>query len=180
MSKIARAARHECGGGPMMDALKSLMLALALLGGACAAQAQSAPAARSATIEDAAWLAGRWVGEGFGGQMEEAWAPPVGGQMVGHFRYWREGQPQFYEFLMLDVVEGGVRMRVKHFNPDMVGWEEKDGWVTFEPVSAGPEALVFNGLVIRREGADRIVMTLRLRRGGVVEEEILRFQRAPL
>jgi hypothetical protein len=168
----------------MIGWLKAMALAAALAGGGCAAQAQTqahTPAvARAATIEDAAWLAGRWVGTGFGGQMEETWAPPVGGQMVGHFRYWRDGEPQFYEFLMMDVVEGGVRMRVKHFNPDMVGWEEKDGWVEFEPISVGPDALVFNGLVIRRESPARIVMTIRLRRGDVVEEEVLRFERAPL
>lgn len=163
-----------------MKLIRSITVAAALLLTACAVQAQTQPPAPVATIEDAAWLAGRWVGEGFGGQMEEAWAPPVGGQMVGHFRYWRDGEPQFYEFLLLDVVEGGVRMRVKHFNPDMVGWEEKDGWVTFEPVSAGPDALIFNGLTIRRDGADRVVMTIRLRRGEIVGEETLRFQRAPL
>ena len=164
----------------MIKLLKSAMIAAALLSAACAAQAQTSPPQTVVTIDDAAWLAGRWVGEGFGGQMEEAWTPPVGGQMVGHFRYWRDGQPQFYEFLMMDVVDGGVRMRVKHFNPDMVGWEEKGEWITFEPVSAAPDALIFNGLAIRREGADRIVMTLRLRRGETVSEEILRFQRAPL
>jgi hypothetical protein len=153
---------------------------LALFGSPFAAQAQTPSAAQQATIEDAAWLAGRWVGEGFGGQMEESWAPPIGGQMVGHFRYWRDGQPQFYEFLMMDVVDGGVRMRVKHFNPDMIGWEDKDEWITFEPVTAGPDALIFNGLEIRRESEDRIVMTIRLRHGETVSEEILRFQRAPL
>lgn len=163
-----------------MKVLNVVVLVAALLGGACAAQAQTATPPRAARIEDAAWLAGRWLGEGFGGQMEEAWAPPVGGQMVGHFRYWRDGAPQFYELMLMDVVEGGVRMRVKHFNPDFVGWEEKDGWHTFDPVSAAPGALLFNGLEIRREGEDRVVMTIRLRRGDVVEEEVLRFQRAPL
>jgi hypothetical protein len=163
----------------MLKLWKTVTLAAALFSAACAAQAQTAPAP-AATIEDAAWLAGRWVGEGFGGQMEEAWAPPVGGQMVGHFRYWREGEPQFYEFLLMDVVDSGVRMRVKHFNPDMVGWEEKDGWVTFEPVSASPEALIFNGLEIRRQSETRIVMTIRIRRGETVTEDILRFERAPL
>ncbi len=161
----------------MLRTLLALTLVFSVLG---EARAQSTPPAAEARIEDAAWLAGRWVGTGFGGEMEETWAPPIGGQMVGHFRYWRDGEPQFYEFMMLDVVEGGVRMRVKHFNPDMVGWEEKDGWHTFEPVSVGPEALLFNGLEIRREGADRVVMTIRLRRGDVVEEEVLRFQRVPL
>jgi hypothetical protein len=161
----------------VLKLIKALAFTATLFAAACAAQAQTP---RAATIEDAAWLAGRWVGEGFGGQMEEAWAPPVGGQMVGHFRYWRDGQPQFYEFLLLDVVEGGVRMRVKHFNPDMVGWEERGDWHSFEPVSAGPDALVFDGLEIRREGEDRVVMTIRIRNDDEVTTEILRFQRAPL
>jgi hypothetical protein len=161
----------------MLKLAKTIAIAAAFMGAACAAQAQSEPAA---TIDDAAWLAGRWVGEGFGGQMEETWAPPVGGQMVGHFRYWRDGQPQFYEIMLLDIVDGGVRMRVKHFNPDFTGWEERGEWHAFEPVSAAPDALIFNGLEIRREGEDRIVMRIRLRRGDVVDEEILRFERAPL
>jgi hypothetical protein len=155
-------------------------LVLALTGAACAAQAQTEPPIRTTTIEDAAWLAGRWVGTGFGGQMEESWSPPVGGQMVGHFRYWRDGEPQFYEIMLMDLADGGVRMRVKHFNPDFVGWEQRDGWVTFEPISSGPDALVFNGLTIRREGADRVVMTIQIRRGETVSEEVLRFRRAPL
>ena len=163
----------------MLKFAKTIAIAAALLAAACAAQAQTATPPPAA-IEDAAWLAGRWVGEGFGGQMEETWAPPVGGQMVGHFRHWRDGQPQFYEIMLLDIAAGGVRMRVKHFNPDFTGWEERSDWHAFEPVSAAPDALAFNGLEIRREGDNRIVMRIRLRRGDVVEEEILRFERAPL
>lgn len=161
----------------MLKLAKVLALTCVLFAAACAAQAQTA---RTVTIDDAAWLAGRWVGEGFGGQMEESWSPPIGGQMIGHFRYWRDGEPQFYEIMMLDVADGGVRMRVKHFNPDFSGWEERGEWVTFEPVSAAPNTLIFDGLEIRREAPDRIVMTIRIRRGETVTDEILRFQRAPL
>lgn len=164
----------------MLNFVRTFAIAGILLSAACVAQAQTAPAAQETTIEDAAWLAGRWVGEGFGGQMEEAWAPPVGGQMIGHFRFWREGQPQFYEFMIIDVAEGGLRMRLKHFNPDFSAWEEREHWTTFEPVSVSAERIVFNGLTIVREGADRMVMTIRIRRGETVSEDVLRFERAPL
>jgi hypothetical protein len=162
----------------MLKLAKVFALTCALFAAACAAQAQTTN--QPVTIDAAAWMAGRWVGEGFDGQMEESWAPPVGGQMIGHFRYWREGEPQFYEFMVMDVVDGGVRMRLKHFNPDYTTWEDRETWTTFEPISASPEALIFDGLAISREGEDRIVMTIRIRRGETVSEEILRFQRAPL
>jgi hypothetical protein len=165
----------------MLKFSKTFAIVAVLLSAACAARAQTTPVAPvEVTIEDAAWLAGRWVGEGFGGQMEEAWAPPVGGQMIGHFRYWREGQPQFYEFLIMEVADGGLRMRLKHFNPDFTTWEEREQWTTFEPVSVGADGIVFDGLTIVREGEDRMVMTIRIRRGETVSEEVLRFARAPL
>jgi hypothetical protein len=70
-------------------------------------------------------------------------------------------------------------MRVKHFNPDFVGWDEKDRWVTFEPVSASENELVFSSLSIRREGADDMIMRLRIRYADGPREEVLRFRRAP-
>lgn len=139
------------------------------------AGAQGAPA-----IEEAAWLAGRWVGEGFGGVVEETWAPPAGRQMVGHFRYLRAGQPQFYEIMLLDETAAGLRMRVKHFNPDFIGWEERGAWSTFEPVSVEADVLLFEGLEVRRMGVDSIIMTLYVRREGGSVQEVLRLRRAPL
>ncbi len=161
----------------MLKLAKTFALTCAMLAAACVAQAQTT---RATTIDDAAWLAGRWIGEGLGGQLEETWSPPSGGQMVGHFAMSENGAPRFYEFMMLDIVDGGVRMRVKHFNPDMTGWEEKDAWHTFEPVSASAEALAFDGLVIRRIDANAIEMQLQMRSNGAVREETFRFRRAPL
>jgi len=160
----------------MMHMLRTIALAMSMVSAACAAQAQTPPP--MATIEDAEWLAGRWLGEGLGGEMEEVWSPPVGGQMVGHFRLVRDGAPVFYELLLLDIADGGLRMRVKHFNPDFTGWEEKDAWVTFAPVSVSAEELVFSSLRIVRRGEDAMVMYLRLRYSDGVREEELTFRRA--
>jgi hypothetical protein len=163
-------------------------LAATLLFSACA-HAQSThpiqPAAtpsaeQQAAIESANWLAGRWIGEGLGGQLEETWSTPASGQMVGHFRLVREGSVVFYEIMLLDVVDGGMRMRVKHFNPDFVGWEERDGWHAFDPVSANAEGLSFDGLTLRRFGEDRLEIRLMIRYADGVREEALTMQRAPL
>jgi hypothetical protein len=52
--------------------------------------------------------------------------------MVGHFRLVKDGKPVFYELLTLLEVEGSVEMRLKHFNADMTGWEEKADYLTFK------------------------------------------------
>ncbi|HET9231942.1 MAG TPA: DUF6265 family protein [Vitreimonas sp.] len=131
-------------------------------------------------IESASWLAGRWVGEGLGGELEETWSTPASGQMVGHFRLVRDGVVAFYEICLLDVVDGGLRMRVKHFNPDFVGWEERDGWHAFNPVSVSEDTLLFTGLTLRRVGDDALEIVLSIRYPDGVREETLRLRRAPL
>lgn len=165
----------------MLRFAKSFIIAAALLSGACAAQAQpAAPAASEAvTIDRAAWLAGRWVGEGLGGQMEEVWSPPVGGQMIGHFRFMQNGAPVFYEFMVLEVADGGLRMKLKHFNPDYSAWEDRDEWVTFTPVSSTESEIITSALSIRRTAPDAMTMQIRLRNGDTTREHTLTFRRAP-
>lgn len=101
--------------------------------------------------------------------------------MVGHFRLEQGGAPALYEFMVLDEFEGGLRMRVKHFNPTFVGWEERDAWHTFGFVSVGPGTLTLDGLELLREDSDRLTMQLHIGRAdGSTETETLHFQRAPL
>ncbi len=132
------------------------------------------------TIESASWLAGRWVGEGLGGQVEETWAPAAGGQMVGHFQLVKDGKPAFYEILLLDAQPSGLRLRVKHFNPDFTAWEDKVVWHSFEPVSAEPDKLRFKGLSFDRTG-DELLITVTLKaKDGTITDHLLRMKRAPL
>jgi hypothetical protein len=100
--------------------------------------------------------------------------------MVGHFALIRDGRPVFYELMLIDEHQGGLRLRVKHFNPDFVGWEEKDGWHAFDFVSARDGELVFTGFTLRRVGATEALGLLRMRHGDQVREETLRYRRAPL
>lgn len=155
----------------MARALIALLVALL-------APLPAAASPRNATIDDAAWLAGRWVGEGLGGQVEEVWSPPAGGQMVGHFRLVRNGAPAFYELCLIDVTADGIRLRVKHFNPDFTGWEERDGWHSFAPVGAMPGQLRFEGLTFRREG-DALIIDIRITDSatGTTRDEVLRLRR---
>lgn len=120
----------------------------------------------AASISDAAWLAGRWVGEGLGAAVEESWLPPSGGRMVGVFRLVRADSVQFYELVTLVEEVGSLVLRLKHFGPDLAGWEGKDESVDFPLVRHTPDTLWFDGLTIRREGEGRMKIWVALEDGG--------------
>jgi len=151
-----------------------MVLAAAIL--ATPAGAQTRPA----TVDDAAWLAGRWVGEGLGGQIEEAWAPPAGGHMVGHFRLVRDGAPAIYEIELVDVFNGALRMRVKHFGPDFVGWEDKGEWHSFEGGAVNGNEILFDDLALHHPARNELIITLTIGYASGPREETLRLHRAPL
>ena len=131
-----------------------------------------------ATLAEIAWLQGHWVGEGLGGVSEEVWSPPRGGVMMGMYRLLRDGKPVFYEFLMLVEENGTLAMKLKHFNPDFSGWEEKAGFVTFKLVAVEPRAVHFNGLSFYREGDEELRIYLSLRdKDGKSREELFRMRR---
>ncbi len=132
-----------------------------------------------ARVSDLAWLAGQWAGEGLGGSLDEVWSEPVGGAMVGYFRLVKDGKPVFYEIMTLVESEGSVEMRLKHVNPDMTGWEEKNGFVTFRLVKHDAKAAYFSGLTFRRIGDTEIeaYIAIRNRADGTVREEKLLYRR---
>src|SRR5688572_28160336 len=104
-----------------------------------------------ATVNVMAWLAGSWEGEGLGGVSEEIWSEPRGGVMMGMFRSLKQDQPVFYEFLMFVEEKGTVVLKLKHFNPDFSGWEEKGAFVTFRLAKVEERAVHFDGLSFIRE-----------------------------
>lgn len=152
------------------------LLAIAAL--ALAAPAAAHPVAEpsaeiSQPIDAASFLIGEWVGTGMDGEVQESWSPPVGGQMVGHFSYSRDGKPVFYEILLIrpnDV--GNLEMLVKHFNADFTAWEDKEEWITFKGLAERREdrALRFNGLSIVLDEGGVLTSTVTMRKSdGTVE-----------
>lgn len=131
-----------------------------------------------ASIADMAWMAGHWTGEALGGQVEEIWSPPRGGVMMGMFRLSKGDKPSFYELMLLTDEGGSLKLRVKHFNPDMTGWEEKDKSVDFPLVAKSPDALHFQGLTFQRDGENLLTHYLAMRqKDGTMREEALRYVR---
>ena len=134
------------------------------------------PAARASDLD---WLAGQWRGEGLGGQCEESWLPAVGGTLIGSFRLADDGEPVFYEFMAITEDAGSLTFRVKHFNPDMTGWEEKDETMDFLLVEVGENEAYFDGLTLRRTGSKLEIFLSMKGKDGTVREEAFVFERVP-
>jgi len=131
-----------------------------------------------ATIPDAAWLAGSWRGTGLGGFSEETWSRPEGGIMVGTYRLVKDGKPFFYEMMWLLETEGTLILRLKHFNPDLTGWEEKDKTVDFKFVKKDGNRLYFSGLTLEQASKNELNIYLALRqRDGTLKEEAFKMKR---
>lgn len=133
------------------------------------------------TVDDLAWLAGRWHGEAFGGTFEETWNPPSGGTMVGLFKLMQDGRPEMYELMRIADVDGRVVLEVKHFTSDFTAWEAADEAARFPLVEARDGYAAFDGLVFERQDDGSIVARLAMRDGdtGEVRTEILIYRPAP-
>jgi Domain of unknown function (DUF6265) len=123
----------------------------------------------AATLDVLAWLAGgTWRGDGLGGETEESWSTPAAGAMMGMFRLVKPGADGrkgigFYEFLTFVEQQGSLVLKLKHFNADLTGWEEKDGFVTFRLARVTTDVIYFDGLTFQKEGRDKMTIFLALR-----------------
>jgi hypothetical protein len=119
------------------------------------APGQSSP---KASIEQLSWLAGHWRGEALGGVVEELWAPPSAGSMVGSFKLSAKGKVKFYEIEIIREVADSLVLQLKHFAHDLKGWEDKDQTVDFALVKIDANAAYFDGFTIRKISDDEIRM----------------------
>lgn len=130
----------------------------------------------AATIADLAWLSGQWEGPGIGGApAQEAYSRPFGGTMAGTFVQQNgEGGVEFYEFIQIAEEDGSLVVRLKHFGPDMVGWEEnKEDFARFPLIAREGDSWYFNGLTFRREGDDGFFVAVRMNHADGSQSELV-------
>jgi hypothetical protein len=132
-----------------------------------------------AEIAQMGWLVGQWSGTGIGGaKAAESWLPPSGGTMVGTFvQETPEGEIRFTEHLYLTEEGGSLALKLKHFNADLTGWEEKDGMVRFTLLAIEHCAAYFSGLTFRCDGEDGLIAAVRVNAAGATSELVFRFRR---
>lgn len=110
----------------------------------------------AATLDDANWLVGSWVGTAFGERFEEVWNPPSAGSMVGMFKLFGDNGVSMYELMVMTVEDGTLSLKIRHFNPDFTAWEDKDEDVTLRLVKKEDDALHFGIISFYRRNDDHI------------------------
>jgi hypothetical protein len=135
---------------------------------------QESPAAN---LEVVKWLSGHWRGEAFGGLIEEVWSAAVGGSMMGAFKLVVENKVQFYEIETISEENQSLIFRLKHFNKDLKGWEEKDQTIDFKLVKVTENKVYFNGLTLEKISNDEINIYVAIKDGGITTEEKFTYTR---
>ncbi len=130
-----------------------------------------------AVLSDINWIQGHWKGEALGGQVEEIWSPPLGESMMGSFKLVQNGKVKFYEIITISEFEQTLIMRLKHFDPELKGWEEKDETVDFKLVRLTPDKVFFDGLTFERVSENEINVYVRFESDGEYSEGKFNYHR---
>ncbi|MGA8740481.1 MAG: DUF6265 family protein [Terracidiphilus sp.] len=138
----------------------------------------------NAVLKPLGFLSGRWVSENGAEVQEESWSPVSGDiMMIGSFRIVQNGKPIFYEFWAVEVDENKPILKLKHFNANLAGWEEKDASTTMPLVSSSQDDVVFAepdgsvSLHYHRAG-DMLACTVHHVRNGKASDETFNLTRA--
>ncbi|MCZ6774991.1 MAG: DUF6265 family protein [Ignavibacteria bacterium] len=126
----------------------------------------------AATINDMVWIVGHFQGEALGGIFEEVWAPPFGGAMMGMFKVVKDDTVVFYELLTIIEESNSLNLKLKHFNADLTGWEEKDEFQSFPLVKLTQDAAFFDGITFRKLDQDTIQVFVAIQQSDDETQEI--------
>ncbi len=80
---------------------------------------------KSFSLEDVSFFTGHWIGEAFGGTVEEVWTEPSGNAIMGMFRLQKNNMDALYEFLLIEKTNTGVQIRFKHIKPNYIEMEKE-------------------------------------------------------
>ncbi|MGS2720638.1 DUF6265 family protein [Paraglaciecola aestuariivivens] len=132
-----------------------------------------------AKIEEVAWIAGDWQGEIWGGHFEETWSRPSAGSMQAAFKFSENNQVKFYELMTISEHNNSLILRLKHFGPELKGWEEKDQSVSFKLVELAPQTAYFEGYTFKKISPDSMHVYVVIDNQGQKQETLFKFNRKP-
>jgi hypothetical protein len=160
-----------------------LVLLAAFFGtaGACIAQTAAPPPSKVA-LADLSFIVGSWGADWSGGFGEEHWSTASGDSMVGTFRFVKEGKARFYEMMLIEQTPEGPVLRLKHFNPGLIGWEEKAQVYSYPLIEHRQGLAVFERpdkqtrMTFRRTSNDSLSVLLEQTKDGKQTSEEFKFK----
>ncbi len=126
-------------------------------------EAQPGATPPAATLKLVEGLAGRWLGDSASGPMEAMFSEARHGKMVGHIIYWNDEGYRLIELAAYEERGDSVVYRVKHFNTDLVGVQEKDVTVDRPLIAVENGIAYFKDMTVALNGD---AMTIVVRVGG--------------
>ncbi len=126
----------------------------------------------NASINDVAWIAGYWEGEALGGITEEIWTAPLGKSMMGSFKLVVEDTVQFYELCTITEENNSLLLRIKHFDKNLNGWEEKDTSIEFPLVKIEKNKVYFDDLTFEKISENELTIYVVFKEEGKDEVEM--------
>lgn len=140
---------------------------------------EGSPAPR-ATIADMAWIEGHWIGEMPDGPVEHVVLSPRFGHLPGFVRALGDRAPVFYEISVFAEQGDSLTVRVKHFTPELAGWEAQSEYVARPLVNRDATNFYFDGITFSRTGPDSFTVYFLNRSEGKERETlVIPFRRKP-
>lgn len=128
-----------------------------------------------ADMSQLAFFAGEWRGKMDWGEIEEYWSEPKGDNMMCTFRCVKDGKALFYEFVLIELKAGVPTIKLRHYNPGSIGWEDKDNPNEYSLIELTPTKCTFEAadkrtrLGYERTAPDQLLAVLEQEKNGKVE-----------
>ena len=141
---------------------------------------------KKAHIKDLEFLKGVWRLQHAWGDMEEIWGPPMGDNMTCSYRCVKDGKIVFYEFIVIEQSDSVPAMKLRHFNPGSIGWEDKNTPYLYPLVAIGQNKAVFerpdkkSKLIYERISPNQLKSVLEREKDGKWSKEEFHYQLASI
>jgi hypothetical protein len=107
-----------------------------------------------ASIDDVRWLEGYWIGKMPEGPVEQYYLAPAADQMPSFVRSLNDKGIVFYEISTFVARGGTIFIRLRHFTPDQIGWEDRSGPIERPLLAIEGGNLFFDRISFIRTGPD--------------------------
>ncbi|QMU30929.1 DUF6265 family protein [Adhaeribacter radiodurans] len=105
---------------------------------------------KGGSVADVSFIQGNWKATAADGRtIDGVWLAPENGNILGFMRMMKDGKANLYEILAYEQTSNGLVSLVKHFQPGLVGTEEKDKQDRYNFVEASKDRAIF-----QKEGED--------------------------